>query len=123
MAQGGCGKPKEWHEGEKTGKLWHFPLHKCSGSDSRQHGYFQVEECSYDFVLLSQSNSTPGGRAEQHKNALVGNLQKSRFILSSRTKLAVEPAPSSVKQASVLRKFGAGNIQWMLWESRPFKNG
>jgi len=116
VAQGGWDKSnvngvkeKRWEN--LTHLLWHLPLHKCSGSDSHQHGYFPCRATLVAFYSSKSEQQRTGKQSWAAEKCPGREPAKSRFILSSRTKPVVEPAPSFVKQASVLRKLGAGHQQ------------
>lgn len=94
-------------------------LNKSPRADSPQRGYFTptgilVSLCS--FKSEQEHTRRQSWVAEKCPGRQLG---KSRFIFSFRTKPVVEPAPSSIKQTSVLRKSGAGIVQELLCGNRP----
>lgn len=113
---------RQCHEGEKWENLiylllWLY-LHYL-GSDSPQHGYFPPRGMLVSYCSFKSEQEHTRRQSWVAEKCPGRQLGKNRFILSSRTKLVVEPAPSSIKQTSVLRKSGAGIVQELLCGNRP----
>lgn len=96
---------------EKRWENIYFPKKRDPGADSPQHGYFPPGGMLVSFCSFKSEHEHTRRQSWVAGKCPGRQLGKSRFMLSSRTKLVVEPAPSSIKQTSVLRKSGAGIVQ------------